>query len=108
MNHTTMLFAIGCGVTVLALFTLASGARRRARDAALYAEEAGRTASLFGRVLATAGAITGAQFAVIRFAPHNLSLLLVALALPALLAAASVVRALTVTSLATTRRGHRR
>lgn len=107
MNHTTLLFAVGCGVTVLALFTLASG-RRRAREAALYAEQAGRTVSLFGRVLVTAGTITGAQFAVIRYAHNNISLLLAALALPALLAAVPVVRALTMTSHATTRRGYRR
>jgi hypothetical protein len=55
-----------------------------------------RLLSLTGRVLGTAGAIVGVQWLVITH-PGNTTLLLVVLGLPALFAAYTLTRALTVT-----------
>jgi hypothetical protein len=47
-------------------------------------------------VLLTAGAIVGAQWLVITYAAHNTTLLLAVLAVPALFAAFTLTKALTV------------
>jgi protein-S-isoprenylcysteine O-methyltransferase Ste14 len=97
----------GFGV-VLGLFVLWRGSVRRARAAADAARAGARVVSLAGRVLVTAGVIVGVQWLVIRH-PLNTTVLLVVLALPALFAAHGITRALTVTTLDTTRRrGDRR
>ena len=81
--------------------------RRRARMAAEIARVGTGAVSLAGRVLATAAGIVGGQWAVITWAPTNTTLLLVSLALPALFAAYTLVRALTITEICPTR-GRRR
>lgn len=96
MNHTLLI--VLAGVAVLGLLSLLGGARRRAREAALYVEEAGRAVSLTGRVLLVAGVITAGEFAVIRYAHTSLLVTLAVLAVPALLAAVPLVRALTLTT----------
>ncbi len=104
MTHHQLILGVG-GLAAIGLLVLLAGARRRARNAA---EDAVRTASLVGRVLIGAAVIAGAQLAVIRFAHNNIPLMVCAFAVPALLAAATAVKALTVTTISTSRRGHRR
>ncbi len=107
MNQTVVI--VVAVVAVLGLLSLVASARRKARLARRAAREAVHTVSVTGRVLLVAGVITGVQFAVIRFGQNNLVLLLVVLAVPALLAAVPLVRALTLTSVGnTTRKGVRR
>ncbi|HEX3780696.1 MAG TPA: hypothetical protein VHX38_13600 [Pseudonocardiaceae bacterium] len=99
-NHDLLItLAALAGIGVLALIV---SARRKARQAARAAHHAARRVSLFGRVLVTAAVITGIQFLIIRQA-HNVTVLLVALALPALIAAIPLVRALTVSTVGTGR-----
>lgn len=82
-------------LAVIGLLALLSASRRRAKKAAQTARDTVHAVSLLGRVLIGAGVIAGGQYAVIRYA-HNLTLLLCVLAVPALLAAATAVKALTV------------
>ena len=66
--------------------------------------------SLVGRVLMTAGVITGAQWLVITYAATNTTLLWVMLGLPALFAAYTLTKALTVIEIRPSQRtggGHR-
>lgn len=86
----------GLGV-VLGLLILWRGSRRRARAAADAARASVRLVSLIGRVLVTAGVIVGVQWLVIQH-PPNTTVLLVVLAVPALFAAHTITRALTVTT----------
>ena len=81
---------------------------RRARAAADAARTGARVVSLAGRVVVTAAAIVGVQWIVITYAASNVTLLLVVLAVPALLAGHVLTRALTVTTLEPPRRGGRR
>jgi hypothetical protein len=83
---------------------------RRARAAAQAARSGVRVGSLAGRVVFTAGVIVGVQWLVITRPAVNGWVVLAALALPALFAAHTLVRALTVTSLDVPRRqgGRRR
>ncbi|WP_020673880.1 hypothetical protein [Amycolatopsis nigrescens] len=98
----------GLGVLLTLVMVWRSGSRR-ARRAAEVARTSSRVVSLAGRVLFTAAAIVGAQWLVITYATSNTTLLVVALALPDLLAAHVLTRTLTVTSMDTTsRRGDRR
>jgi hypothetical protein len=76
---------------------------RRAHRAAQAAHAASRVVSLAGQVLSTAGVIVGAQWLVITYALGS-TLFWVALALPALIAAHVLTKALTVTSLEVTHR----
>ena len=94
-QHQTILI-VGA-LAVIGLLALLSASRRRAKKAAQAARDSFRAVSLLGRVLITAGVIAGGQYAVIRYAAHNVTLLLCVLAVPALLAAATAVKALTVT-----------
>jgi hypothetical protein len=105
MNHTILIG--GAVVAALGLLTLVSAGRRKARQARQAAHEAVHTVSVFGRVLVAAGVIIGIQYAVIRYGHNNLTLLLVVLAVPALLAAVPLVRALTMTGVTTGRAGRK-
>jgi hypothetical protein len=96
MNHTTTLLILAA-LAVFGVLALIGAAHRRATRAALAAGEAARSVSLGGRVLVTAAVIVGVQVAVIRSAHLSLSLLLVVLGAPALAAAVTLVRALTLT-----------
>ncbi|MDQ2882680.1 MAG: hypothetical protein M3Y48_16195 [Actinomycetota bacterium] len=93
---------------LLALVMVWSSGTRRGRRAADGAHVASRVASLLGYVLGTAGVIVGVQWAAIAYAPGS-TLFWVVLAVPALITAYVVTRALAVTSLDVTyRRGDRR
>jgi hypothetical protein len=108
VNHYDLFVIVAGLLAVVGLFALAGAGRRKARRAAHGVRRAGRSVSLSGRVLVTAAAIVGVQYAVIRYGHTNITLLLAALALPALLAAVPLARAVTVTSVVTSRKGVRR
>ncbi|MCE7009043.1 hypothetical protein LWC34_40465 [Kibdelosporangium philippinense] len=98
----------GVGVLLL-LFVLWRARVRRARAAATAARAGARLLSLAGRVLFTAALIVGVQWIVIVYAASNKWLLLAALGFPALFASYALTRALTVTTVDTSRhRGGRR
>jgi hypothetical protein len=86
----------GLGVLVTVLWIWRSGVNR-ARRAADVARRSARLASLAGRVLVTAAVIVGVQWIVVTHAPST-TLLLVVLGLPALFAAHTLTRALTITT----------
>jgi hypothetical protein len=92
----------GIGV-LLVLFAVSRFGARKARRAADAARASARVVSLAGRVLFTGAAFTGVQWLVITH-PGNPTLLLVVLGVPDLIAAHVLTRALTVTSMDTTRR----
>src|ERR1041384_49395 len=96
----------GLGVLVVLLWVWRASARR-AKAAAEAARSGARLLSLAGRVLFTAGLIVGVQWIVILH-PENKWLLLVVLGLPALFAAHTLTRALTVTAVDSPRRRDRR
>jgi hypothetical protein len=93
---------------VLALVVKARAGTKRARVAAEIAQVGTSAVSLAGRVLVTAGVIVGAQWLVITYVAHNTTLLLVVLAVPALFAAYTLTKALTVTEVRPSRGGGRR
>jgi hypothetical protein len=96
----------GVGALAVLVFVWRSGARR-ARAAAEAARTGARLVSLAGRVGFTAGLIVGAQWLVITHQPGGW-LLLGTLGLPALFAAYTLTRALTITTEdMPRRRGHR-
>jgi predicted transporter len=82
---------------VLAMVVKARAGAKRARAAAEIAQVGAGVVSLVGRVLITAGVIAGAQWLVITYAAANTTLLWVVLGVPALLAAYTLTKALTVT-----------
>ncbi|SFQ01651.1 hypothetical protein SAMN05421810_104205 [Amycolatopsis arida] len=97
----------GFGVLVALVWVWRAGSRR-ARRAAEAARAGSRVVSLAGRVLLTAGCLVGVQWLVITYV-DNLTVLLVVLSIPDVIAAHVLTRALTVTELGTTRRpGDRR
>lgn len=104
VNLTPIQILAGIGV-LLALFVVWRFGARKARRAADAARASARVVSLAGRVLFTGAAFTGVQWLVITH-PGNPTLLVVVLAVPNLVAAHVLTRALTVTSLdATKHRG---
>lgn len=92
---------------VLAMVVKARASTKRARAAAEIAQAGTAAVSLVGRVLMTAGVIVGAQWLVITYASTNTTLLLVVLALPALFAAYTLTKTLTVTEVRPSKRGAR-
>lgn len=93
---------------LLALIIVWRAGSRRARRAADVARASARVVSLAGRVIVSGGAMLGVQWLVITHV-DNLTLLLILLAVPDVIAAHVIARALTVTELSTThRRGDRR
>jgi len=97
-----LLAALGA---LLALVLVWRGSTRRARRAGDAARAGVRVVSLAGRVAVTAGLLVGVQWVVITHPAGNPTLLLVLLALPDLLAAHVLIRALTVTALEPQRGG---
>jgi hypothetical protein len=96
------------GIVVLAILSVVVKARagvKKARAAAEIARVGTSPVSLFGHVLLTAGLIVGTQWSVIAYAADNLTLLLAVLAVPALLAAYPVTKALTVMQVGSARPG---
>jgi hypothetical protein len=98
----------GVGAVLVVVLAWRSGARR-ARAAAEAARTGGRLVSLVGRVLVTAGLIVGAEWVVVAHGGRGW-LLVGVLGVPALLAAYTLTRALTMTTddLPRRRRGGRR
>ncbi|RAS68470.1 hypothetical protein C8D87_102536 [Lentzea atacamensis] len=95
------------GVVVVLLWVWRASARR-AKAAANAARAGARLLSLTGRVLVMAGVIVGVQWLVITHRGDTV-LLLVVLGLPALFAAYTLTKALTITSYESPRsRGDRR
>ncbi|MEU5690566.1 hypothetical protein [Actinosynnema sp. NPDC020468] len=92
LTATQVLAGFG-GFVVLVLAWRAGG--RRSRRAADAARGGARLLSLAGRVVVTAGAIVGVQWLVITHG-RNTTLVWVVLGLPALFAAYTLTRALTV------------
>ncbi|APU15176.1 MULTISPECIES: hypothetical protein [Actinoalloteichus] len=86
----------GLGVLIAFASVWRAGARR-ARVAAEKAQTGGRLLSLTGRVLFNAGLIVAVQWVVMSSRVHD-GVVLAALAVPALFAAYSLTRALTVTT----------
>jgi len=89
-----MLAGLGGLVTVLWVWRVSV---RRSRQAADAAQRGARLMSLGGRVLITAALLVGAQWVVVSY-PTAVWVRLVALGLPALFAAHTLTRALTVTT----------
>lgn len=87
----------GVGALVVLVWAWRSGARR-ARAAADVARSGARLVSLAGRVLFTAGAIVGVQWLVLTRPAVSGWAVVAVLAVPALLAAYTLTRALTVTT----------
>jgi len=101
------------GVAAFAVLSIVVKARagvKRARAAAEIARVTASPVSLLGRMLMTAGGIVGVQWLVIVYAATNTTLLLAALAMPALVAAYTLTRATTVMQIgpAVRREGGRR
>lgn len=92
VTPTQLLAALGVALLVLWVWRASS---RRAKAAADAARKGARLLSLTGRVLAMAGIIVGVQWVVITHRGDTV-LLLVVLGLPALFAAYTVTRALTI------------
>ncbi|WP_329068637.1 hypothetical protein [Amycolatopsis sp. NBC_01480] len=101
VNLTPAQILAGIGI-LLALFVVWRFGARKARRAADAARASARAVSLIGRVLFTGAAFTGVQWLVITH-PGNPTLLLVVLGVPDLIAAHVLTRALTVTSMDTTK-----
>jgi hypothetical protein len=101
VNLTPTQILAGVGV-LLVLFLVWRVGARKARKAADAARASARVVSLAGRVLFTGAAFVGVQWLVITH-PGNPTLLVVALAVPDLIAAHVLTRALTVTSMDTTK-----
>lgn len=105
LTPVEVLAAVG---VLLALIIVWRAGSRRARRAADVARAGARVVSLAGRVIVSGGAMLGVQWLVITHV-DNLTLLLILLAVPDVIAAHVITRALTVTELSTThRRGDRR
>lgn len=102
LTPTHLLAAFGVLLAVLMVWRWSTRRARRAADAT---RASARVVSLAGRVLVTAALILGVQWVVVTHPTGNLTLLLVLLALPDLLAAHVLTRTLTVTSMDATRRG---
>lgn len=106
LTPTQLIVGMAVLVGLFALWRISAWKRRRTLAAA---RASARLLSLFGRVVFTAALIVGVQWIVIVAAPNNRGLLLAALGLPALFAAYAMTRALTVTTVDTSRaRGGRR
>ena len=100
LTPTQILAGIGVLLALLAMWRYGA---RKARWAAEAARASSRVVSLAGRVLFTGAGFTGVQWLVITHV-HNPTLVLVVLGVPDLIAAYVLTRALTVTSMDTTRR----
>jgi hypothetical protein len=96
----------GVGV-LLVLFWVWRAGSRRAKAAAEATRSGARLVSLVGRVLFNAGLIVAVQWVVIAH-PGDRWLLFAVLGLPALFASYALTRAMTVTTVDTSKRGGRR
>lgn len=107
INLTPTEIVLRAGGLLVLVWMWRSGTRR-ARRAAETARASVRVVSLAGRVLLTTAGMVGAQWLIVTHTT-DLTLRLVALALPDMIAAYVLTRALSVTELGTNlRRGDRR
>jgi hypothetical protein len=104
VTPTQILAAVG---VLLVLFWVWRAGARRAKAATEAARSGAQLVSLVSRVLFNAGLIVAVQWVVIAH-PGNRWLLLAVLGLPALFASYALTRAMTVTTVDTSRRGGRR
>jgi hypothetical protein len=104
VTPTQILTSVG---VLLVLFWVWRAGARRAKAAAEAARSGARLVSLVGRVLFNAGLIVAVQWVVIAH-PGNRWLLFAVLGLPALFASYALTRAITVTTVDTSKRGGRR
>lgn len=84
-------------LAVVAMVVKARAGSKRAQTAAEIARLGTGVVSLAGRVLLTAAAIVGVQWLVVTYAAQNTTLLWVVFGVPALFAAYTLTKALTVT-----------
>lgn len=103
VNLTPTEVLAGLGVLLALILVWRSGSRR-ARRAADVARASARVASLASRALFTGAALLGVQWLVIKHV-DNPTLLIILLAVPDLITALVLTRALTVTDMGVTRRG---
>jgi hypothetical protein len=106
LTVTPMQILAGVGVLLVLFWVWRAGARW-AKAAAEAARSGARLVSLVGRVLFNAGLIVAVQWVVIAH-PGNRWLLFAVLGLPALFASYALTRAMTVTTVDTSKRGGRR
>jgi hypothetical protein len=104
VTPTQILAGVGA---LLVLFWIWRAGARRAKAAAEAARSGARLVSLVGRVLFNAGLIVAVQWVVIAH-PGSPWLLFAVLGLPALFASHALTRAMTVTTVDTSKRGGRR
>ncbi|WP_020673142.1 hypothetical protein [Amycolatopsis nigrescens] len=104
VTPTQILAGVGA---LLVLFWVWRAGARRAKAAAEAARSGARLVSLVGRVLFNAGLIVAVQWVVIAH-PGERWLLFAVLGLPALFASYALTRAMTVTTVDTSKRGGRR
>jgi hypothetical protein len=108
VSVTAIQVMAGVGVLLVLAWVWRAGARR-AKATAEAARGSARLVSLAGRVLFTAGLITGVQWLVLTRLSVNGWVVAAVLGLPALFAAHALTRALTVSTVdAPRRRGGRR
>ncbi|MFI5586337.1 hypothetical protein ACIA5G_14945 [Amycolatopsis sp. NPDC051758] len=106
LTLTPVQILVGAGVLLGLCWVWRAGARR-AKAAAEAARSGARLVSLAGRVLFNAGLIVAVQWVVIAH-PGNRWLLFAVLGLPALFSSYALTRAMTVTTLDTSKRGGHR
>ncbi|MGW4057813.1 hypothetical protein ACWEGE_06015 [Amycolatopsis sp. NPDC004747] len=104
VTPTQILAGVGVLIT---LFWVWRAGSRRAKAAAEAARSGARFVSLAGRVLFNAGLIVAVQWVVIAH-PGSPWLLFAVLGLPALFASYALTRAMTMTTVDTSKRGGRR
>lgn len=104
LTPTQVLAGLGVLLALVLVWRASSRAGRRAAESA---RSGAGLMSLTGRVVLTAAGIVGVQWIVIVY-PGGMTLLLVVLGLPALLASYTLTKALTVTTEAPRQRGGRR
>jgi len=105
LSTTELVLGGMAAFAILTMVVKAWAGLRRARVAAEVAQVGTGAVSLVGRVLLTAGAIAGTQWLVISYAAGNTTLVWVVLGAPALFAAHTLAKALTVTEVRPSRKG---
>jgi hypothetical protein len=104
LTSTEILAGAGCLLVLVLMWRYGA---RKARRAAETARAGAKAVSLVGRVVLMAAGMVGVQWLLVTHA-SDVTVRVVVLALPDLIAAHVLTRALTVTDLGTKRRGDRR
>jgi hypothetical protein len=109
MSQQPIVLVVLGALAVVGLVAAATSGRRAAKRAVKGVREVNRMTAMAFRVLVAAGVITGIQWAIVSNA-NDIRVIVVTLAVPALLAGASVARMLAVTEVVHSARrggGHR-